>query len=150
MAAPPAAAVIVVALPSPGHAAARLQRIMTVESYAVGQLTDHSLSPERFGAAFKTFLDTVVASAGPPASPLLERIRAHLGTGPAQLPVVAEEFDSFAHPNVQVALDAYLAGGQRQATLLGVAAENKRFAPLSLSDLLVRTSALVAARVGRP
>jgi len=104
----------------------------------VDHLTDQSLSPEHFGVAFKAFLDTVVASAGPPASPLLERIRAHLGSDPSQLPVVAEEFDSFEHPNVQVALEAYLAVGQRQATLLGVAAENKRFAALSLSDLLVR------------
>jgi hypothetical protein len=93
------------------------------------------ISPARFGAAFKAFMDAVVAAAEPPLSPLLERIRAHLGTDPTRLPVVAEEFDSFEHPNLQVALDDHLG---REAELVGVAAENKRFMALSLSDLFGR------------
>ncbi|HEV8637770.1 MAG TPA: AAA family ATPase [Chloroflexota bacterium] len=96
------------------------------------------LSPARFGSAFKAFMDAVVAAAAPPSSPLLERIQAHLGADPAQLPVVAEEFDAFDHPNVQVALDDYLKNNDRRAELLGVAAENKRFMALSLSDVVSR------------
>ena len=51
------------------------------------------------------------AAAAPPRSPLLERIQAHLGAEATQHPVIAEEYDAFEHPNVQVALEAYLAEG---------------------------------------
>jgi hypothetical protein len=94
------------------------------------------LDPARFGSAFQAFMEAVTAAADPPRSPLLERIQAHLGADPTQRPVIAEEYDAFEHPNVQEALDAYLAGPERHADLVGVAANNKRFMNLSLSDLL--------------
>ena len=94
------------------------------------------LSPARFGAAFKAFMDVVVAAAAPPASPLLDRVRAHLGADPSTLAVLAEEFDRFEHPNVQVALEAALADTGRQADLVGVGAEHKHYMGLGLSDLL--------------
>jgi len=99
-------------------------------------MTDGELSPARFGAAFKAFMESVVAEAAAPVGPLLERMRVHLGADPAQLRVVAEEFDPFEHPNVQVAMDAYLAGKGREADLVGVAAEHKRYMALGLSDLV--------------
>lgn len=77
------------------------------------------LSPARFGTAFKAFMDAVVAESSPPRSPLLERIAAHLGTDPTRLPVIAEEFDSFEHPNVQVALEDYLGGAGRRGAARG-------------------------------
>jgi DNA polymerase III delta prime subunit len=100
-------------------------------------VSDGSLSPARFGEAFKAFMDAVVAASSP-GNPLVERIAAHLGADPSGLPVVAEEVEAFEHPNVQVALDAYLAEGGREADLIGVAAENKRFMTLGLSDLFGR------------
>jgi len=69
---------------------------------------DPDLSPQQFGRAFKAFLDAALAAASPPPSPLLDRIAGHLGTDPAQLPVVTEEFDVFEQPNLQVALDTHL------------------------------------------
>ncbi len=101
-------------------------------------MSEADLSPARFGTAFKAFMEAVVAQATPPANPLLERLEGHLGVDPTQLPVITEEFDPFEHPNVQVALDAYLGGEGRRADLLGVAAGNKRYMALSLSDLLSR------------
>jgi hypothetical protein len=83
-------------------------------------------------------MDAMVAEASPEASPLLGRIRDHLGGDPTRLAVVAEEFDPFEQPNVQVALTDYVSGEGRQAELVGVAAENKRFMALTLSDLLGR------------
>jgi hypothetical protein len=76
------------------------------------------LTPARFGTAFKAFMGAVVAAAVPPSSPLLERIQAHLGPDLANLPVIAEEFATYDHPNVQVALDAYLAEPGRLAQRL--------------------------------
>ena len=71
-------------------------------------MAESDLDPARFGTAFKVFMEAVTNAATPPASPLADRIRAHLGVDPAQLPVIAEEFDSFEHPNLQVALDEYM------------------------------------------
>lgn len=101
-------------------------------------MIDDDLSPARFGTIFKRFMEAVVAEATPPSSPLLARIHSHLGTDPTHLPVVAEEFDAFEHPNVQVGIDAYLSGDGRQAALVGIAADNKRYLTLGLSDLVSR------------
>ena len=103
------------------------------------------LTPAQFGTVFKTFMETVTAAATPPSAPLLDRIQAHLGHDPATLPVIGEEFDAFEHPNVQVALDDYLAGDGRRAEIVGVGLDNKRFMALGLSDLLSRGNFL-----GRP
>ena len=87
-------------------------------------------------AIFKQFIDAIAAEASSPSSPLLDRIRAHLDAEPAQLPVIAEEYDPFEHPNLQVALDDYVARDGRKADLVGVAAANKRFMGWNLSDLM--------------
>jgi hypothetical protein len=108
--------------------------------------TPDDLSPARFGTAFRTFMDAVLAAATPPASPLLERIRAHLGVEPATRPVIVEEFDSYEHPNLQVALDACLKEKGRSAELVGFAIDNKRFMQFGLSDLVGRAGAF--ARMG--
>jgi hypothetical protein len=105
-------------------------------------MANDDLSPDRFGAAFKAFMDAMLEQAAPAVSPLLERIRAHVSADPTQLPVIAEEFDAFEHPNVQVAVDDYLAQAGRHSDLVGVAAENKRYMMLTLSDLLNRRSGL--------
>jgi hypothetical protein len=99
-------------------------------------MPDDDLNPARFGSAFQAFMEAVTAAAAPPRSPLLDRIQAHLGADPTQNPVIAEEYDAFEHPNVQVALDAYLAGPERQADLVGVGVNNKRYMNFSLSDIL--------------
>ena len=101
-------------------------------------MADDDFAPARFGTAFKEFLEAVVAAATPAGIPLLDRIQAHLGADPAQLGVIVEEYDTLEHPNVQVALEAYLAGSGRSADLVGVSAVNKRFMAFGLSDLLSR------------
>lgn len=108
-------------------------------------MSEHELTPSQFGTTFKAFMETVIAAAAPPIGPLLTRIEAHLGHDPAALPVIGEEFDAFEHPNVQVALDDFLAGTGRTAELVGIGLDNKRFMSLGLSDLLGRSSAF-----GRP
>src|SRR5688500_3831004 len=95
-----------------------------------------SLSPARFGAAFKAFMDAVLEEAVPAGGALLERLQTHLGGDVSQVPIVTEEFDAFEHPNLQVALDACLGGDGRKAELVGVAAEHKRYMAFGLSDLV--------------
>jgi DNA polymerase III delta prime subunit len=92
----------------------------------------------QFGTAFQNFMEAVTAAASAPNSPLLERIEAHLGADPTQLPIIAEQYDAFEHPNLQVALDEYTAGEGRHADLIGVGADNKRYMVFGLSDLVSR------------
>jgi hypothetical protein len=124
------------------------QHARTNEEVHVNPAHDTDLSPETFGVAFKAFTDAMVAQASARlASPLLDRIRTHIGLEPSQLPVIAEEFDAFEHPNLQVAMDDYLERPGRHADLIGVAVENKRFMAMSLSDLLRRRSGLTEGPV---
>ncbi len=101
-------------------------------------MSDSPLAPAQFGTAFKAFMEAVAREARPPSGPLFDRIHDHLGTDPAQLPVTTEEYDRFEHPNLQVALNAYAEQPGREVALVGVAASNKRFMALGLSDLLTR------------
>ena len=96
-------------------------------------MTAEALSPEQFGVAFKAFLEAMTRVATPADGALHERIGAHLGADPAQLPVFSEEFDPYEHPNVQVAIDAYLETEGRAAELVGVAAQQRHFVDLGLS-----------------
>jgi hypothetical protein len=99
-------------------------------------MADADLDPARFGTVFRAFMEAVTNAATPPASPLADRIQAHLGVEPAHLPVLAEEYDNFERPNLQVALDEYMSRPGRQADLVGVGAETKHYVSMSLSNLL--------------
>lgn len=98
----------------------------------------NNLDPAEFGTAFKEFMEAVLAVAVPPEGELLERIHEHLGADPAQLGVTAEAFDTFEHPNVQVALEAWLAADGRRADLVGIGSDHKHYMAMGLSDLLSR------------
>ena len=50
---------------------------------------DPVLSPRQFGLSFEAFRDAAVAAPVPPTSPLLDRVAAHRGAGPAPLALVA-------------------------------------------------------------
>jgi hypothetical protein len=93
-----------------------------------------SLTPEEFGTAFRRFMQ--VMNAAPTSGGLAARLSEHLGADPTTVPVLAEEFPSYEHPCLQLALDAVLAGDGVSHERLGVASHNKRFMNPSLSDLL--------------
>jgi len=99
-----------------------------------------SITPAEFGTAFKRFVDAMNAEAAKETSPLLERLRAHLGGDPGRIPIVTEDFDNYEHPNVQVALDKVLSSGGRTADLVGFSAPNKRFQQFTFSDLLAASN----------
>ena len=89
-----------------------------------------------FALAFKQFVDAMNAEAAKETTPLFDRLREYLGPEPAKAPVVAEEFDNWEHPNVQVALDAVLGKPGRRSEIVGIAAQNKRFGQITFSDML--------------
>jgi hypothetical protein len=67
----------------------------------------------------------------------LRRLREHLGAEPALLPVVTQDFDTTEHPNMQVALDTYLAAEGRQHELLGILSDHKRHMGVGITELLM-------------
>jgi hypothetical protein len=98
------------------------------------------IPPEQLASVFANFIQQVAAAAKSEPSPLLDKIAAHLGADPAQLPVTLEQFDTFEQPNLQVAMDAYLKQDGRSAELVGVSMQNKRFMAIGLSELITRGS----------
>jgi len=94
------------------------------------------IDPTEFAGAFKKFVDNLNTIAAQESTPLLERLKDYLGPEPGQAPIVAEEFESYEHPNAQVALDLVMGRAGRRVDLIGVAAANKRWGTITLSDLL--------------
>jgi hypothetical protein len=97
---------------------------------------EQPLSAREFGAAFKGFLEQAVTEAPEEGSTFRRRIRDHLGVDPTSLAVVTQEFESTDHPNVQLALDAYLEPEPRTAELLGFASPFAGYQPVTLAALL--------------
>jgi len=99
----------------------------------MGDLDD--LSAKQFGASFKGFLDKMAAQAPDEEPPFLARLRAHFGSDPATLPIVAEAFDKKEQANLHIAVDAYANGEGRRSELLGVAVQHDFFG-VKLAQLL--------------
>jgi hypothetical protein len=88
-------------------------------------MTDQ-LDVAAFAAQFQKFLATMSGLEPPPApSPLLTRLEEHLGVEPQGLPVVVESYAPYEHPNIQAALDAYLAEPGVHADLVGIIGHNR-------------------------
>ncbi len=103
-------------------------------------MADVPMSPHEFGEAFKDFMRHVAKPAAPPESLVARQLQEHFEADPAKLPVVAQEFRLTDHPNLQVALDAYLALEGRTSSLRGYSSDRDRYGGLSLSDLLMPPS----------
>jgi cell division protease FtsH len=95
----------------------------------------HTTTTEQFASAFVRLMEDVHRLAPERRSALLQRLREHLGDDPTQVPVVGETFPMYDHVNVQVGLDALLAGAGRQHELLGIAGEHGLH--MGMSSLIV-------------
>jgi hypothetical protein len=71
-----------------------------------------------------------------PDPPFKQVLTDHFGVDPSGFPSIAENFDLTDHPNLQIALDAYLEGEGRSGTTLGITSPQKRYMGIGLSDLL--------------
>ena len=93
------------------------------------------LTAGKFGVAFKAFLERVVSETPPTESFFRTRLTKQFGTDPSDLPIVTESFAMHDHPNLQLAIDRYLAGNGREFEQLGVTSEHKRMIGIGLSEL---------------
>jgi hypothetical protein len=96
---------------------------------------DPPLAAQDLAAALKGLLEHAVTQAPLEESVFARRLRAHFGADPMSLPIVAEDFEGAEQPNLQRAIDAYLAVEGRSAELIGVSSEHKRYMGASLTDL---------------
>ena len=69
-----------------------------------------NVEPEELAAAIKHLSEWAEQHAPQPRSPVRIRLREHFGCDPAELPVVSWPLEAWDRPNLQVAIDAWLAG----------------------------------------
>ena len=99
-------------------------------------MPNDELTPARFGEAFMAFLDDMHRQTAVTGATLAGRVQQHLGTDVTSLPVTTEQFDPFDQPNVQVALDSYIADIDSAARLIGIGGEQKQYVTSVLSAIL--------------
>lgn len=99
---------------------------------------DQSKSLESFGASFKGFMDQMAAQAPAEDPVFLRLLREHFSAEPAAFPVVAEKFDASEHPNLQRAIESYLAAPGRSSRLVGVTGDQAfAYGMVGLSQLIM-------------
>ena len=96
------------------------------------------ISVAEFGMLFQRFMEATVEAVPLTESPLGERLRQHLGAGDSDLPVIAEDFEPFDHPNLQVALDFILSSPDYRVEIVGLNAQMRFFPGFSLATILAR------------
>jgi hypothetical protein len=103
---------------------------------------DQSKSIENFGASFKGFLDQMAAQAPAEEPVFLRLLREHFSAEPASFPVVGEKFEASEHPNLQKAIDTYLAERGRSGRLIGVTGDQAfAYGMIGLSQLIMPAKA---------
>ena len=76
------------------------------------------VEPEELAGALKRLAEWAERHAPAPESPVRRRLREHFGSDPAELPVVSRPLEAWDRPNLQVAIDVWLAG--RNVEVVGV------------------------------
>jgi hypothetical protein len=99
---------------------------------------DQSISTEQFGAVFKAFLEQMATQTRVDEPLFLNRISNHFDADPAHCPILSEEFEVSEQPNLQLAIEDYMARPGRPAELLGVIGDQSySYTGISLTQLLV-------------
>jgi hypothetical protein len=87
--------------------------------------SDTAVPADAFIASFKAFMDQAVRQAPAENPPIFrQRLCDHFDHEPTSLPVVSEQFKRADHPNLHLALTAYLAAENRSFALYGVSVAN--------------------------
>jgi hypothetical protein len=89
----------------------------------------------RFAATFQRFIEAMARSAASESdSPFRDEVERHVRGDVAVMPVVTESFPAYDHPNIQVAIDAYLERDGVDHRLIGLSGQQRRW--MSLADLV--------------
>jgi cell division protease FtsH len=93
-------------------------------------MDDHELTT--FTRTFAALVDHVLEHPPGEPNPVVDRLTTHLGTDPMALPIVSAAFAPFEHPDLQLAIDAYVR--DRSVTSFGMSGSGRRH--MDLSELL--------------
>jgi ATPase family associated with various cellular activities (AAA) len=104
-------------------------------------MANDPISPTDFGASFKGFMQQM-ASQGPAEEPFFRRrLAEHFGADPSKLTIISEKFGDSDHPNLHLAVEAFIGAPGRTSELLGIASEVVAFGGFSLAQLVAPGSA---------
>ena len=97
-------------------------------------MTD-TFEPTEFAREFLAFINAMQRLAPTAETPLARELSEHLRTDPRSSPLVGADFLSYDHPNIEVAIQEYVAVGGRSHRTLGMLGP-RRMGDVGLSDLL--------------
>lgn len=99
-------------------------------------MADSPISPKDFGASFKGFMEQM-ARQSPAEEPFFQRrLREHFGADPAKFAIVTEKVSDANHPNLHLAVEAFVSAPERTFELIGVSSEAAAFMGISLAQLI--------------
>lgn len=95
------------------------------------------ISPRRVVGLVRSVVEQILT----PDEPFFRRrLREHFGADPATLTLVGEKFQSADHPNVHLAIEAFVSAPSRRHELLGISSEHATFMGVSLGQLVAPTA----------
>jgi ATPase family associated with various cellular activities (AAA) len=77
------------------------------------------ITPQQFAEAYQRLTEWAVGEARIGRSPFKQRLTEHFGEDPGTYPLISESIPFYDLPNLQLALDAYLDGEDREHSLVG-------------------------------
>ncbi|HEU0037213.1 MAG TPA: AAA family ATPase [Kofleriaceae bacterium] len=99
-------------------------------------MADIPISPKDFGASFKGFMEQMAREA-PGEEPFFRRrLREHFGSDPSKFAIVTEKIGEANHPNLHLAIEAFVSEPGRTYELLGVSTDPTSFIGISLAQLV--------------
>lgn len=93
---------------------------------------------QAFAETFRSFMDSVVAAAPPKKSLLAEKLRAFMGDGVAQFPVLSYEAEGYEHPSMQRALEEMMEAARERGDaveVLGLGSAQFQYSSPRIADI---------------
>jgi cell division protease FtsH len=91
---------------------------------------------DEFVGLFSRVLRDLRDRAEPDGGAFRQLLQDHLGADPVQLPIVSDNYSLLEQPNLQLAVESFVAKEGRSVRLLGILGGQRRFMGISLRDLI--------------
>jgi hypothetical protein len=102
-------------------------------------MANDPLSPQDFGASFKVFMEQMAREAPPPEEPHFRQLLlSHFGVDPAKLTILTEKFSDANHPNIHLAIEAFMSAPGRTFEVLGISTDHPSPMGINLAQLVSR------------
>lgn len=103
-------------------------------------MADETLTPDQFGALFRQFVESSMASAPRGEPHFLGALRRHFGRDPRKLATVSEALSVSDHPNAHLAIEEHVASPGLDADLVGIIGL-EQYEPPTVATLLSKATA---------